>query len=390
MNTEKIYRSARNNLATQLVRQNILELAPYESARSLDLDSGLLENQSTISLDANEAPVDLWSEEGGRLNRYPEPQPRILLNRFSKLYGTSPRSILIGRGSDEAIDLLIRGFCEPKEDEILICPPTYGMYEVSARIQGVTVQTVPLLQNTEGFSLDETAIHRKLNQNRNIKIAFLCVPNNPTGTGFAPEALIRIAEMTSDKCLLVIDEAYQEFSKFPSMSDWLSRFPHLVVLRTLSKAWALAGVRCGTALAQPEVIEILQKIRAPYPIPTPCVDVIVAATSDAQQGKMRRQVESILEQRDQLSTQLARIPWIENVFPSDTNFILFKLDEAQTASKTVYEALRKQGIILRDRSKDLGLKNCIRITIGTPAENQKVLEALVALEERSGRLRKVV
>jgi histidinol-phosphate aminotransferase len=350
------------NQVLNLARKNIAALVPYESARSLALSG-------KIFLDANESPDE---GVGPSLNRYPEPQPRAVLERLSRLYGVSPSSLLVGRGSDEAIDLIIRAFCEPGSDEVLICPPTYGMYEISARIQGAGIAKVPMIHNSSGFALDETGIREKIISNKNLKVIFLCAPNNPTGSGLIPESMARICRMTEGKCIVVVDEAYIEFSLYPSMTRFISLFPNLVVLRTLSKAWASAGVRCGTAIAHRNLIEILQKIRSPYPLATPCVEAILRVTSEESEAKTRSRVENLRSEREFLRNKLNELKEVETVYPSDANFILVKFRD----SKSIFEYLKDSGIVVRDRSKEPALSNCIRITIGDPTENRTLLRAL--------------
>ncbi len=277
-----------------LARPEILKLKPYVSARSLI-------THGRIFLDANESPSEASSDEttSGKnsnnettngippsfskpLNRYPEPQPRALSERFSELYSVSPSQLLICRGSDEAIDLLVRAFCESGKDEVLICPPTYGMYEVSAKIQGARVIHVPLLfqpsPSGRGFEvkLDEAAIvETAVKADADIKLVFICNPNNPTGTSFDRNSLKRICKATFGRCLVILDEAYVEFDSDGSMINELEEYPNLVILRTLSKAWALAGARCGVAIANESVIQLLQKIRPPYPLSTPTIRAVL-------------------------------------------------------------------------------------------------------------------
>lgn len=354
-----------------LVRSNIMNLTPYESARSLTMNG-------KIFLDANESPnefgVGFGTEFGDSvaINRYPEPQPSALIDRLCRLYGVGASSILIGRGSDEAIDLIVRAFCEPGKDEILICPPTYGMYEISAKIQGAKTIKVPMVKNSTGFVLDETGIRQAILEQQNLKVIFLCAPNNPTGTAIGSEVLTRICQMALGKCMVVIDEAYIEFSLYPSMTRLIQSFPHLIVLRTLSKAWAAAGVRCGSALGQKETIEVLNKIRSPYPLPSPCIAAILKATNESQQVAMQAHVQQMREEREWLKRQLIGLSTVEEIFPSDANFLLVRFKK----SSAVFESLKAKGIIVRDRSKEAGLTNCIRMTLGSPLENRTLFEAL--------------
>ena len=349
------------------VRPNIAAMSAYESARSLMLDG-------TVFLDANEPPCS--PVENTCLNRYPEPQPRILLERFSQIYKVDSSQLLMGRGSDEAIDLLVRAFCEPSRDQILICPPTYGMYEVSAKIQGAQVLKVPMLLNFDEFRLDEDRIQEVLASSNSIKMMFLCSPNNPTGTALSSDTLLRICRMTQNKCILVIDEAYIEFVKDGSFLSYFSemglQFPHLVVLRTLSKAWASAGARFGLVIAQKELIQVLQKIRAPYPLSMPTVQTVLEVTDETHRFLLQSRVQTNRVEIEKMRTRLLETNGVQKVYSSAANFLLVKFVE----SKKVFEGLRSKGIIVRDRSKEVGLENCIRITLGTGEENQILISAL--------------
>jgi histidinol-phosphate aminotransferase len=355
-----------------LARPEILALNPYKSARNLT-PKGAVEQNKKIFLDANESPLS--PVETPFLNRYPEPQPRQLLERFSDFYGLPASMIMIGRGSDEAIDLLVRVFCRPGLDRILICPPTYGMYEVSAKIQGAYVARIPLILDSNQISINAEEIKKLFlqeNQAQPIKIIFLCSPNNPTGTAFDPNVLKDICEASQNRCIVVIDEAYAEFSDCISMTSQLSKFPNLVVLRTLSKAWALAGARCGVALAQSPVIQLLQKIRAPYPLSFPSVQTVLEATDKIHEKLLQERIELSRVERERLRTALLNIPTVYAIYPSAANFLLVKFRE----SEKILNSLRGRGIILRDRSRELGLDGCIRITIGTPEENTLLLSAI--------------
>jgi histidinol-phosphate aminotransferase len=349
------------SLVANLARPEILALKAYESARSL-ISSG----EASVYLDANESPYN----EGG-LNRYPEPQPKELVARFCELYGVDAGNLVIGRGSDEAIDLLVRAFCRPSQDSILICPPTYGVYEISAQIQGAQVVRVPLSFGRADPELDEAGIHTALARG-SVKIVFLCSPNNPTGTALDPLALSRICEMAQGRALVVVDEAYAEFSRRESMIGRMARFENLVILRTLSKAWGLAAVRCGVAIGSPELISLLHKVRAPYPLPLPAVQAALAATGPQARAELKTRLQAMQESKRALISRLRELPQVREILDSDANFLLVRFDDAAQIMK----AARDAGIILRDRSREPGLQNCVRITLGTPAENQSVLEAL--------------
>ena len=357
-------------MSVSLAREAIQKLTAYESARSLNI-------QGKVFLDANEAPESPLEDFPG-LNRYPEPQPEKLVRRLCSIYGVPSSRLIIGRGSDEAIDLLVRVFCEAGKDRILICPPTYGMYEISAKIQGVEIVKIPMILDRETQS---GAIHPALDEEKivaaigsGVKMIFICSPNNPTGTPFEAELLVRIAKAATDRAIVVIDEAYAEFSDRKSMVAEVERLPNLVVLRTLSKAWAIAGARCGVAISSEPLIKLLQKVRAPYPLSAPAVGTILKSTDALRQEKLKLRVQSLKEARMFMITELAKLDCVKAFFPSDANFILLQT----TDSKSIMSRAASQGVILRDRSSEPGLENCIRITLGTPDENRQVLEILGA------------
>jgi len=343
-----------------LARPEILALTPYESARSLAL-------RGEIFLDANEAPASPFPDS--RLNRYPEPQPLALVERFSSYYGVNSEQMVITRGSDEAIDLLMRVFCRPGSDQILICPPTYGMYEVSAKIQGAGIIRVPLKK--DDFALDVGAIGAELARTPNLKLVFLCSPNNPTGGVFPREALNAVCRLADGKALVVVDEAYGEFSG-DSMIQSVPSYPHLVVLRTLSKAWALAGVRCGVAIGQKPLIDLLQKVRPPYPLSAPAVQTALQGTDTQGLQLLKERIAEIQSEREKLREELLQLKEVRTVFPSNANFLLVRFEK----SGQVFEALRARGTILRDRSRELGLEGCIRITVGSPPENRILISQI--------------
>ena len=349
----------------RLARRQIRDLKPYSSARSL-VTSG------SCFLDANENPFAPYpggiSEQG--LNRYPEPQPKALRERLAQLYETSPDHLLIGRGADEAIDTLVRTFCEAGKDSILICPPTYGMYEVSAHIQGAAVASVPL---TSDFQADIQKVREALcAETSTIKLAFFCTPNNPTGNLLDRSALFTLAKDVGARALIVVDEAYLEFSGQKSLASEIDHHPNIVVLRTLSKAWGLAGARCGVAIAQPDLVGLLQKVRAPYPMSLPSVQAIERAISGDGKAIVKNRVEQIVKERDRLAVRVAQVKTAEKVFKSDANFILIKCTDSLGWTRLCKAA----GIIVRDRNSDFALANCLRVTVGTRAENEAFLAVI--------------
>ncbi|MFE4110532.1 MULTISPECIES: histidinol-phosphate transaminase [Kosakonia] len=346
----------------ELARKNVRELTPYQSARRLG-------GKGDVWLNANEFPTAVPFELTQQtLNRYPECQPKAVIENYAHYAGVKPEQVLVSRGADEGIELLIRAFCEPGKDAVLFCPPTYGMYSVSAETLGVEYRTVPALAD---WQLDLQGIADKLD---GVKVIYVCSPNNPTGQIINPQDFRVLLEMTRGKAIVVADEAYIEFCPQATLAGWLSEYPNLVVLRTLSKAFALAGLRCGFTLANEDVIALLLKVIAPYPLSTPVADIAAQALSPQGIVAMRERVAQILVERQYLITALRDIPCVEQVFDSETNYILVRL----TASSAVFKSLWDQGIILRDQNKQPSLSGCLRITIGTRAESQRVIDALRA------------
>jgi histidinol-phosphate aminotransferase len=357
-----------------LVRPDILALTPYSSARKES--SG-----GRVWLDANENPqtpaaalpgaalsLSNRAQEGGlNLNRYPEPQPADLVAQLATLYGVTSAQVLVTRGSDEGIDLLLRTFCRAGQDAILITPPTYGMYVVAAGIQGARTVTVPLLRE-QNFALDTAAVLQAVTPA--VKLVFLCSPNNPTGGLLDRAAVQSLVTALAGRAVVVVDEAYVDFADQPSLAREVSTHPNLVILRTLSKAYGLAGARVGTTIADPAVIAVLQKVIAPYPIPAPVLTAALAALTPAGLGAARTSVTTLIDARRRLAAALGRLPAIKRVWPSDANFLLVEVaDAARTMA-----AGRAAGVVWRDRSRDV--PNHIRITIGNAEENNATLEAL--------------
>lgn len=346
----------------ELARKNVRELTPYQSARRLG-------GKGDVWLNANEFPTAVpFDLSQNALNRYPECQPKAVIDNYAQYAGVKPEQVLVSRGADEGIELLIRAFCEPGQDAVLFCPPTYGMYSVSAETFGVEYRTVLAREN---WQLDLQGIADKLD---GVKLVYVCSPNNPTGQIINPQDLRSLLEMTRGKALVIADEAYIEFCPQATLAGWLSEYPHLVILRTLSKAFALAGLRCGFTLANEEVIALLMKVIAPYPLSTPVADIAAQALSPQGIAAMRERVAQIVAERAYLVKALRDIPCVEQVFDSETNYILVRM----TASSAVFKSLWDQGIILRDQNKQPSLSGCLRITIGTREESQRVIDALRA------------
>lgn len=346
-----------------LARANVRALTPYQSARRLG-------GNGDVWLNANEYPLAVPFELSQQtLNRYPECQPKLVIERYAAYAGLTPEQVLVSRGADEGIELLMRAFCEPGRDAVLFCPPTYGMYSVSAETIGIEYRTVDA---GEDWQLNLPAIAEQLD---GVKLVYVCSPNNPTGNLINPDDLRQLLEMTRGKALVVADEAYIEFCPQASLAGWLKDYPHLVILRTLSKAFALAGLRCGFTLASAEVIALLMKVIAPYPLSTPVADIAGQALSDQGIALMRQHVAGLIATREQLIADLRSLDCVEQVYESDTNYILARF----TASSQVFKTLWDQGIILRDQNKQPGLAGCLRISIGTREECQRAVAALKSL-----------
>ncbi|MCL7767108.1 histidinol-phosphate transaminase [Pasteurella multocida] len=342
-----------------LSRKNIQTLTPYQSARRLG-------GKGDIWLNANEYPTSPdFNLTHRTFNRYPEPQPQAVIEGYANYAGVTPENVLVSRGGDESIELIIRAFCEA-EDSVLYCPPTYGMYAVSAETCGIALKTVPL---TADFQLNLPEIERQLT---GVKVVFVCSPNNPTGTLVNRADLLALLEMTKNRAIVVVDEAYIEFCPQATMATALKNYPHLAIIRTLSKAFALAGLRCGFTLANKDIIEVLQKVIAPYPLPVPVADLAAQALQPAGLQAMQQRVQEILQNRTALEADLRSLPCVENVFQSDGNYLLVKFKDGQKIFKPLWD----QGIILRNQHSALMLENCIRITIGTAEENRRVIEAI--------------
>ncbi|GAP67465.1 histidinol phosphate aminotransferase apoenzyme [Mizugakiibacter sediminis] len=349
----------------ELARPEIRALQPYSSAR-MEASGG------QVLLNANESPWPPPGDGGRGLNRYPGPQPAALVARLAALYGVAAGQVLAARGSDEAIDLLVRAFCRAGADAVVVCPPTFGMYAVSARVQGAEVIEAPL---ADGFALDADALLAAATPA--VKLVFVCTPNNPTGGVVPPATLERLAAALRGRALLVVDEAYVEFAGTPSAAALLPRFDNLVVLRTLSKAWALAGARIGALLAAPEIVALLRRIMPPYPLPTPCVDAALAALDARGVALMHERAALLRAERARLAVRLAALPGVLAVLPSQANFLAVRFADAAAT----WRALLDAGIVVRDVGRQRGLAGCLRIGVGAPAENERLLAALAARAE---------
>jgi len=346
---------------TELARPDIVALKAYEHA---------VWEPELERLHANELPWRSFADESAAgLNRYPEPQPRALVERLAALYGVAPNSVLVGRGSDEAIDLLVRGFCRAGQDSVIICPPTFGMYSVAARIQGAEVITVPLKADA-GFAFDERAVLEKCTPD--VKLVFLCSPNNPTGTLLSEDSIISLTRALEGRAIVVVDEAYIEFAEARSLARKIGEFPQLAVLRTLSKAYALAGARLGTLIADPEVVALLRKVIPPYAIAQLSMEAVLKVLDPAQLAISNARLASIVAERDRMLAAFPRLPNVIRVWPSAANFVLVEFEDVPLA----LSRSRGARLLIRDVRGYPGLGRCLRITVGTPEQNNRLLEAL--------------
>ncbi|MBZ0182434.1 MAG: histidinol-phosphate transaminase [Melioribacteraceae bacterium] len=345
-----------------LVRENIKKLKPYTSARQ-----GYL---SGILLDANENSFGSVVESDLQLNRYPDPNQNILRDKLSNYLKIKKENLFVGVGSDEIIDLLVRIFCEPKIDNVIITEPTYGMYKVACDISNVETKTVPL--NNE-FQLDINSIKNSVDENT--KLVFCCSPNNPTGNLLYKKDILETAKSING--LLIVDEAYVDFMESGSSIDLINEQNNIIVMRTFSKAWGLAGIRAGYCIADKSIIDYLFKIKSPYNLNKMTSDIILSALDNIE--KKNYFIEQINQQKELLINQLKKNKYVEMIFPSDANFVLVKFKNG----KYLYDELVKKGIILRDRSGQLNLQNCIRITIGNEEENNILIKELERFNEEN-------
>jgi len=338
-----------------ILRDNIKNLVPYSSARHE------FKGNASIYLDANENPYGSPLEKD--YNRYPDPFQFELKEEISKIKGVPAQNTFIGNGSDEAIDLLVRAFCRPGVDNILILPPTYGMYEVAANINDVEIRRVNL---TESYQLDIEGISEAIDANT--KLIFVCSPNNPTGNSIHRDDIETL--LANFNGLVVVDEAYINYSRQKSFIQELTEYSNLVVLQTLSKAWGLAGLRVGIAFASEEIIEVFNKVKPPYNVNQSSQELALAGLRDIE--KVNNWIRETVSERELLINSLLKLPFVERINPSDANFILVK-----TANpKEIYNHLRDEEIVVRDRSQVTLCEGCLRITIGTPTENRLLLESL--------------
>ena len=332
------------------MRPNIRAMQPYSSARDE------FHGSASVFLDANENPYN------APYNRYPDPMQWRLKERISEIKGVPVESIFLGNGSDEPIDLLLRAFCEPGKEKMLTTDPTYGMYQVAAEVNNVACVKVPL---REDFSLDLPALLAHIDDAT--KLIYLCSPNNPTGNSLGHDAIREVLRRFGG--IVVVDEAYIDFSADPSFLREMGEWPNLVVLQTLSKAWGCAAIRLGMAFASPEIIGVLNKIKYPYNVNLLTQE---KALELLDEDRMHRQLAQILQERTRLCRDLSAIPLVRRIYPTDANFLLVDVGDADG----VYHKLVEEGIIVRNRNRVTLCRGCLRITVGTPEEDDRLLEAL--------------
>ena len=347
-----------SDIAQRLSRRSVQQCQPY-IAPARDYSG------REIYLDANENPYATPIPLEMMMNRYPDSQPGNVIERYAQYLGIDREEILVTLGGDSAIELLIKAFCEPKEDKLLYLPPTFGMYQVTCDLYDVETVTVPL---GDDFSIDLDALLSKLD---GVKMLFLCSPNNPTGNVIPTKDIETILEATRNKTIVVLDEAYIEFSDQASFATRVKEYPHLALVRTLSKAFALAGVRMGFVVADRGLIDILRRVIAPYPLPVPAIAAAEMTLSPEGIAHMKKSRTKILQSRKKLEEALAGISIVERVYPSDANFLLVKVED----SHSLFEYLSEEGIFVRYQSAP-ALANMLRISIGLPEENEALIAAM--------------
>jgi histidinol-phosphate aminotransferase len=339
----------------RLLRENIRQLVPYSSARDE------FKGEAQVFLDANEnslgSPLTRW------YNRYPDPHQWKVKEALGKIKGVGPQHIFLGNGSDECIDLLFRAFCVPGKDNVIINPPTYGMYEVSAHINDVEVRRAVLLDD---FQLDLVHLERLVDERT--KIIWICSPNNPTANSMNRQDVEMV--LNSFPGLVVVDEAYINFSRHRSFIQELAEYPNLVVLQTMSKAWGLAGLRLGMAFASEAIIEVYNKVKPPYNVNQATQELALTALSAVRQ--VNEMIRALVVMREQLARALGELPFVRKVYPSDANFLLIKVEDA----RRVYDHLLGDGIVVRDRSRVDLCEGCLRVTVGAERENAELMSAL--------------
>jgi len=344
----------------KLIRENIKNLKPYSSARHEFVGN------AAVSLDANENPYGSPLRES--FNRYPDPLQWQVKFQLARIKGVPAENIFVGNGSDEVIDLAFRIFCNPQKDNVIICPPTYGMFEVSANINDVNIKKVNLLP---GFQLDVEGVLNALDANT--KMLFICSPNNPTGNNMNREDVEVL--LNNFPGIIIIDEAYINYSNQKTFIQELTEYPNLIVMQTLSKAWGLAALRLGLCYASMDIIDVFNKVKPPYNVNKASQQLAVDALANTTQ--VNDWIKEVVAQKEMLIRELAAFPFIGYIYPSDANFFLMKVKDADK----LYKHLSDNGVIVRNRSKEVNCENCLRVTIGTPEENQQLINLLKSYEQ---------
>jgi len=344
-----------------LLRPELRDFSAYHAASP---------RRGVVRLHANESSWRAaWDDTDDGLNRYPDPRPAALVNALGALYGVAPGAILVTRGSDDAIDLLVRAFCRAGRDAVLVCPPTFGMYAVAARLQGADVVEVPLKRD---FSVPVAAVAAAARAREGVKLVFLCSPNNPTGNTIGAAVVDTLCRELDGHAVVVVDEAYVEFARDEGCAGRPEAHANLVVLRTLSKAWGLAGARVGALLGDPELVAILRALAPPYPLPSLATEAALRRLQPAELAAARRRTAAVVRRRETLAEALRALPAVQRVWPSEGNFLLVKFHDAPAA----LAACESAGVLVRDFSRQPRLPGCLRITVGTAAENRRLLAAL--------------
>lgn len=377
--------TAVSQLVNTLMREHLRSFTPYASARR-SMSGG------SVWLNANESPYSqTYSVKTEGLNRYPDFQNRALNQAYADYAGVAADQVISHRGSDESIELLIRTFCEPGRDKILICPPTYGMYAISASINNNDTVAVPL--RSDNWQLDLDGIEQALANEPGIKVVFLCNPSNPLGNALKRDDMQRVIELCQNRALVVIDEAYIEFAQARSPAAYansntlqgnsnvsmvaaIDQNPHVIVMRTLSKAFGLAGIRVGFTLTNADLVQALLPVLAPYPLPDLSIQVAQQALSTNEQARVQENTAQTIAERAKLAVALQGYSWVKKVHNSVTNFILVTVNESVTDADTLMQHCIQAGVLIRNQSSQVGLSNCVRITVGNASENQQLLAVL--------------
>jgi len=347
-------------LFAHLLRPELREFAAYQCASP---------QRGVVRLHANETWWRAgWDDTADGLNRYPDPRPAALIDALARLYGLDAERVLVTRGSDDGIDVLVRAFCRAGEDAVVVCPPTFGMYGVAARLQGAGVREVPL---GRAFALDPKRVLEACTPGV-VKLVFLCSPNNPTGNRLSTAAIVAVCRRLAERALVVVDEAYVEFCSGAPLTPLLQAHPNLVLLRTLSKAWGLAGARCGALLADAGLVATLRALLPPYPLPSLSVEAALKRLDPAEVVVAQRRIAATVRRRRALAARLERLPSVQHVWPSEANFLLAQFRDATATARACAAA----GVLVRDFGAEPRLPNCLRITVGAAAENRRLLAAL--------------